>query len=320
MEQGKVYTRGHSYRARAEARQREYRASVLRAGAGRYGHLLDESAAEDGRNFVSDVAHQAALERRAAGTGVAARTFENMLSSQAMCFNVFAPLANEPELAASALRPFFPGMGTIESIQIEHSPAGDVFGDQSGRGGVDCDVLIAARDAEGAPWTIVMETKFVEPEFSICGFRKPGRAKRGKVTCPDDVRVRGDRSACLYASRKNYRYWTRSDEFDLLRDDAVPEAGCPFAGPLWQLWVNLTLAHAEANARGGGRASFAVCAPEQNRKLFGGAELERFRRLLRDADSVVFVDLDQLLARLAEVANAAAPEWVAALRRRYAGI
>ncbi|MEQ8719651.1 MAG: hypothetical protein RLO52_23200 [Sandaracinaceae bacterium] len=320
MDHGKVYTRGGSYRARAEARQREYRATVLGAGAGRYGHLLDESAAGEGRNFVVEAAHQAALERRAAGKGVAARTFENMLSSQAMCFNVFAPLANEPPLAASALRPFFPGLQTIESIEIEHTPADDIFNDQSGRGGVDCDVLIEARDADGAPWTIVMETKFVEPEFSICGFRKAGRAKRGKVTCPDDVPVRGDRTACLYTSRKGYRYWLRSDEYDLLRDDALPEAGCPFAGARWQLWVNLSLAHAEARARGGGRASFAVCAPERNRKLLGGQELERFRQLLRDPDSVVFVDLDQLLARLTEVAEGAAPEWVAALRHRYAGI
>ena len=242
MDHGKVYTRGRSYRARAEARQREYRASVLGAGAGRYGHLLDDSATAEGRNFVVDVAHQAALERRAAGKGVAARTFENMLSSQAMCLNVFAPLANEPLLAASALRPFFPGLRTIESIEIEHTPAAEVFGDQSGRGGVDCDVLIEARDAQDAPWTIVMETKFVEPEFSICGFRKAGRAKRGKVTCPDDVPVRGDRTACLYTSRKGYGYWTRSDEYELLRNDALPEAGCPFAGPRWQLWVNLKLA------------------------------------------------------------------------------
>jgi len=320
MDPGKVYTRGNSYRARAEARQREYRASVLRAGAGRYGHLLDESAAAEGRNFVVDVAHQAALERRAAGKGVAARTFENMLSSQAMCFNVFAPLANEPLLAARALRPFFPGLQSVESIEIEHTPAGEIFGDQSGRGGVDCDVLIEARDAREAPWTIVMETKFVEPEFSICGFRKAGRTKRGKITCPDDVPVRGDRTACLYTSRKGYRYWTRSDEYELLRGDALPEAGCPFAGPRWQLWVNLTLAHAEARARGGGRASFAVCAPERNRKLLGGEDLERFRRLLREPDSVVFVDLDQVLARLTEVAEGAAANWVTALRRRYAGI
>jgi len=35
---------------------------------------------------------------------------------------------------------------------------------------------------------------------------------------------------------------------------------------------------------------------------------------------VVFVDLDQLLARFTEVAEGAAPEWVTALRRRYANI
>ena len=44
------------------------------------------------------------------------------------------------------------------------------------------------------------------------------------------------------------------------------------------------------------------------------------RRLLSEPNSVVFVDLDQVLARLTEVAEGAAANWVTALRRRYAGI
>ena len=44
-ELGPVYSRGRAYRARAEARQREYRASVLRAGHGDWGHVLSPEAA-----------------------------------------------------------------------------------------------------------------------------------------------------------------------------------------------------------------------------------------------------------------------------------
>jgi hypothetical protein len=146
---GPVYTRGKSYRARAEARQREYRARVLGAHHGRYGHLLSQQAAEEGNNFVHPEAHAAARSRQREGKGVAARTFENMLSSQAMCFNIFAPLGSRLEIAADVLRPFIPGLKNVTAIQIEHTPAGEVFNDQSALGGVDCDLLIEGETTSG---------------------------------------------------------------------------------------------------------------------------------------------------------------------------
>lgn len=49
---GPVYTAGNSFRARAEARQREYRRDVLGVGWVRHGHWLDTQAANAGANFV----------------------------------------------------------------------------------------------------------------------------------------------------------------------------------------------------------------------------------------------------------------------------
>lgn len=49
---GPIYTRGATYRARAEARQRQHRAEVLGVDHGRYGHLLSDEAADAGANFV----------------------------------------------------------------------------------------------------------------------------------------------------------------------------------------------------------------------------------------------------------------------------
>jgi len=82
---GHVYSTGASFRARAEARQREYRAHHLRVGWAEYGHLLTAEAADAGANFVVPAAFTAAQARQTAGKGVARRTFDNMLSSQAMC-------------------------------------------------------------------------------------------------------------------------------------------------------------------------------------------------------------------------------------------
>jgi hypothetical protein len=177
-EYGPIYTKGNSYRARAEVRQREYRALVLAAGHGRYGHLLAPTAAASGQNFALREAFEAALVRRRAGKSVAPRTFENMLSSQAMCFNIFAPLASRLGLASEVLAQVIPGMSEATAIHIEHTPSVDVFDDQSGRGGVDCDVLVDGKTPKGDRLVLVIESKFVEPEFSVCGFRKAGRGKK----------------------------------------------------------------------------------------------------------------------------------------------
>lgn len=317
---GPIYTKGKSYRARAEARQREHRACSLGVAHGTYGHLLAREAADAGHNFVLPEAF-AARARRDAGKGVAARTFENMLSSQAMAFNLFGPLTTRLDLAAELLRPFVPGIATVTSVAIEHTPAGDIFNDQTGRGGVDCDLFIEGTNTRGELLVLVIETKFVEPEFSVCGYKKPGRAGKGQAVCPDDVPVRADRSACLYARNKGYAYWQRSDEHTILADGALADAGCPFAGARWQLWVNLALAHEEAKRRDAKDVRFAVCTSANNDALLKGDEvIDGFRALLRSPESVILIDLDALLARLEAIAPPALKPWASALSARYRGI
>jgi hypothetical protein len=335
---GPVYTRGDSFRARAEARQREYRVKHL-AGAGwsEYGHLLDEAAADAGRNFVTEVARAAAIERRDQGKGVAPRTFDNMLSSQAMCFNLFAPLRENPDLGARVLQRMVPGLRRLAKLEFEHTPAPEVFGDQTGSGGVDCDLLIEAELDGGAIAIITVETKFVETGFSICGFRKPGRAKKERAVCPEDVAVNADHASCLYASRKQYRYWERSDELATLRPGAIDAVGCPFAGGEWQLWVNHTLAHAEAKRAGADRALFLVCAPEGNAELLGkkrgppepGAQgqpppqtiLDQFSRRLVSPTTFGLLPLDKLLGAIAtEARTPGETSWARALALRYGNL
>lgn len=318
---GPVYTKGMSYRARAEARQREVRARTLGLEHGRYGHLLTEAGAVEGRNFVLSEAFEAARARQKGGKGVAPRTFENMLSSQAMCFNVFAPLQTRLDLASGVLRPFVPGLANVRSIVIEHTPAPDVFSDQSKLGGVDCDLLIEGTNADGEGLVLVVETKFVEPTFSVCGFRRPGRASKGQDVCPTDVPVHSDRGACLYTRNKGYAYWERSDEFGLLAADALRGPGCPFSDGKWQLWVNLALAHAEANRRRASDVRFAVCTSKRNQALLGdGAVVDDFRSLLRRPESVHLIDLEGLLEHLPTVVPPVLSGWAAALSERYQGI
>ena len=314
--------RVRTFRFRAEARQREYRANVLRAGWAEHEHWLDLEAVEAGRNFVVPQAHAAARARAARGKGVGERTFVNMLSSQAMCFNVFAPLACDLTLAAGVMKAFIPGITRVHSIEFEYTPAIEIFRDQTGQGCVDCDLLLDIEVDGGVRGLVAIETKFVEPEFSICGFRKSGRAAKGLAVCDEEVPVRDDHSACLYSSRKGYLYWDQTRGLHTLSPAALAPTGCPFGSTEWQLWVNHTLVHAEASRRRAERAMFVVCAPQQNEALLGDGVLDRFRGRLANPTTFAFIALDDLLDAIAR-ATADKPllqSWSERLLARYGNI
>ena len=310
--EGPIYTTGSRYRARAEAVQRRHRAETLKVGHGKYGHFLDEEAAKDGANFVTAVAHEAARKRMADGKGVAQRTFDNMLSSQAMCFNIFGPMGVDEqsrEIAAKVLTKHVPQLARVEKIDIEYTPPSDIFGDQSGLSGVDCDVMMEFLTEDGSEGRLAIETKFVEPDFSRCGFRKDAR-------CPQGLELDQECSNCLYASKKGYLYWQRCRESRSLKWDSVAGHACPFGTDLWQLWVNHTLAHAVA---GGRRAVFAVCAPRGNSQLDAKARLDDYGRYVADPDTLAFIPVEDLISDLEDAVpkEASWREWCDGLTGRY---
>lgn len=317
------YTTGNSFRAKAEAHQRHYRAQILNIPYETWGHILGEKDANTGKNFVNRAAFKAAEDRKTLGKGIAARTFNNMLSSQAMCFNMFTLLDQYKSMAVKALEPFFPSLYQVDDIIIEHTPSVDIFGDQSEVGGVDCDVLLHGKTEIGRPIIIVLETKYVEREFSTCGFRRKKR-KLDQQNCPENIELTGHKENCLYKQKKQYKYWERTERYALLKPDALPERGCPFSGPLWQLWVNFTLAHAEAERADNGEAYFGIIAPHGNKELLTGdgssGTIADFKRLLQHPEKVVYIDSDRFILSIQELAKSVSldvSQWADSLASRY---
>ena len=199
-----------------------------------------------------------------------------------------------------------------------------MFGDQSGRGGVDCDVLIEYETTKAKGGLLAIETKFVEEEFSTCSFRKRSRKADTRLACcPKGTCHKQHFSGCLYVSRKRYRYWDQSRRLQTLKPDLLQDnTPCPFGGGLWQLWVNHTLVHAETHERHFQEAAFAVCAPRGNGALLkGGETIAAFRDLLTRPDSMLLITLEELVAAIeASIGNSLFwREWVAYLRQRYLG-
>ena len=132
----------------------------------RLGSLISTAAADAGRNFLSpaiahlvhrEVAYQergALIERR--------RLYGNLLSSQPLAFNLFAPLRFDLRFAAKVIRRLLPHVDAakILHVQFEHSPGRldpALTGDRS-----SFDVAIIYERADGERGLIGIEMKYSE--------------------------------------------------------------------------------------------------------------------------------------------------------------
>lgn len=132
----------------------------------RLGSLISKPAANEGRNFLnSEIAEIARLEMAYQERGALIdqdRLFGNLLSSMPLCFNLFAPLRQNLDLAAHVLRAIIPDLDlkTVTEVRFEHSPGRqdpELTGDRSA-----FDVAFVYERADGASGLIGVEVKYSE--------------------------------------------------------------------------------------------------------------------------------------------------------------
>lgn len=301
-----IYTSGKSFRAIAEANARSYRLNNLHLSTyDTYGHILTDSDGENGMNFLPSLRTKILKEvysRNEKGKGVdIGRTTKNMLSSQAMCFNLFVPLNLNKQLATAFLRELSENVAEVcQDIEYEYTPSKTIFNDQSGKGGVDCDALIKFKNCKGGTSLIVVETKFVEPEFSKCGFRKSDHEDQ----CPLKTLVAPDFSNCRYHYKKHYNYWRVAEESNLFNMEMIQNQPCPFGGTLWQLWTNMSLAYALSKEYSCDDFYYAVIYHEKNDKLSKkGKTFIDFRKLLKNPNKLKIIYLSDIRKAFDEIGN-----------------
>lgn len=128
-----------------------------------YGNLLRKEDGWAGKNFINKKIHNYAKERLAEDSLhiEPKRLRNNLLSSQPMCFNLFAPLALNLDLAQRLISglPGFEDVAKITEVKLEYAPPKETMLND----GTSFDAWIEYRRTDGKLGFIGIETKLTEP-------------------------------------------------------------------------------------------------------------------------------------------------------------
>ena len=234
-------------------------------------------------NFITDrVRHVVESEvcdpARSAGKLFAKpRIFNDLLSSQPLCFNLFGELTADLDLASKAVRRLTDGrFAEVTSIDFEHSPGradARYLNDRSA-----FDVFLRCRTSAGGSGFVGIEVKYHESlKRDKAGSHKP------------EYDAVADQMGCFNADREA-----------LMRR------------PLQQIWRDHLLAGATRLVDGFDDAVFVVLYPRDNPHV--AAALDRYRLQLTSEDSFSAWTMEDVVGVLREFTDA---PWVEALHDRY---
>jgi hypothetical protein len=192
------------------------------------------------------------------------RIFNDLLSSQPLCFNLFGELALDLELASRTFQHLTHGrIARVLSIGFEHSPGrGDVTytGDRSA-----FDVFVEYASATGAPGFVGIEVKYHE---DLGDAAAPHRARYDEL-------ARGCK-------------WWREDSLERLR-----------AKPIQQMWRDHLLvaailaAHRDRFEEG----FFSICSPRMNEAC--KQAIRAYRGCVAEEHSFAEWSLEEIVAAIA---------------------
>ncbi len=351
-----LYNFGNPWQRKAYSNLSEYlekkgvREFGVSGNGNSYRHLLREKDGE--LNFVNKRLYDLTEERfNQHKAGDRNRILTNTASSQAYCFNLFLYLNENKELANGLFSELLGKPVTIEHIELEFTPnhlQADSFGesatsngslineqdesigDQSTYGGTDADVAVFYRYEGTKKGILLIEFKFIEVEFSVCGSYKNKKEARVLCDTSDFYRVLVERqqtdsrhrSLCGYTRYQNWQLTTQSAMLNL--ELVKQSSACPFRFGLNQLWRNMLLAERVAEVRGCSEFGFWVLSPQPNDAYLWkqkGADVEQlFRSILTEKGNCHFrkVHLEVVFTLLESmITSTSDKEWLEVLKEKY---
>ncbi len=251
----------------------------------RLGSLITAAAGERGANFLDPedlpVINRALIYREIGAVYNLDRLRTNLLSSQPLCFNLFAGLKRDLSLATRVCAILFPGlMAEVTDILFEHSPGRN--DPRFTQDGTAFDVAIRGRSPTGERVFVGVEVKYSEamqePVPRFTGTYVSLAPRTGLFSAPDDPAL--------------------------------------WRNPVQQLFRLHCLTAAIPAEGVADRAVFVLLAPQHNHLVWAAAEAYRGHLCKTGQAQVPFLtlSLEQAFAALAE---ADSPEQARRLHRRY---
>jgi len=285
----------NAFTARMRFHQSWYRRHVLglqpgpnpRAHGELYGNMLRKEDGLMGWNFITGKVHKYA-EKRLVQDSLhidPMRLRNNLLSSQPMCFNLFAPLAMDLELARRLISsiPEFENIAQITDVKLEYAPPKENLLND----GTSFDAWVEYQGADGNLGFIGIETKLTEP-FS-----------------QDN-----------YEFSDNYQRWLENPSWWWISGSEANFCNKKYN----QLWRNHLLAFALRYQQGGcyTESFSAVVSHPKDKVCHSAFDAYRKNMLPTGTATLLVWSLDDLIDRwLRQVRTREEQSWLQALRLRY---
>lgn len=294
---GPQYSEDDPFTARMRIHQSWYRTHVLRVECGvgpqrtdteRYGSMLCTEDGARGLNFLTaEIATYARARQAEFPSGIKAHRLScNMLSSQPMCFNLFAPLALDRGIAPAMISALVDAdVAGVEKVVIEYAPRpkSDYLDDAT-----SFDAYVEYSQADSSCALLGIETKLTEP-FS-------------RTRYP--------------ASKASYARWIEQSNAPWL-PSARKHLDARSHNQLWRDHMLGFACAARTAANAGVRWSVALVRHPLDEKC--RTALETYRQCLRPDDKTLLdLPLDTVVERLRPVVRTTRwAEWLRDFERRY---
>lgn len=161
---GKQYFKDDTFKAKARMQQSKYRAEILKVDFDEYGNRLTEVDAKRYLNFYPKLGVVETLKSRY--PTYSKGLYADMLRSEHIPFNVFAPLKQNLNLAKSVFNQLINGIQiqSIEEIEIEYAPdpASEYLNDRT-----SFDTFIEFKTPYNESGFLGIEVKYTEHEYKL---------------------------------------------------------------------------------------------------------------------------------------------------------
>lgn len=343
----KIYEVGNPWEKQVYSHLADY---LLKKGVTKFGettngnqykHWLTESDAN--MNFITTEIHDATLARfNKHKAGDLKRILTNTAASQTYCFNLIIHLQQNPLLADKLFSDLLGKQVKVLHLEPEFTPnecnsvtgfdrkLDESIGDQNHKLGIgtDSDIAVFYNYDNAKKGVLLIEFKFIEPEFSVCSSfaKKPdirSTCNSGNYFAEYIVAKGSDKANNFFCGYKKYYNWQLTEKSKVVDGSKIRlMAGCPFRYGLNQLWRNMLLAEQVALARQCDEFGFWVFSSTENDKYLwkNGATENQFREILTEQGNKGFkkIHLETILDMLKDIVVAEPDRhWLSGMEAKY---